>query len=114
MIEPITSTFIFFINRILIRYSRPKIVELRHIFKECISYDFFCHSGDKKVNIHLIFSAFPFSPTSLLASIRVSVFSLRYLLHIEIDLHRKNRSASDVSYLISVPHGFPDLPNGIF
>jgi hypothetical protein len=57
--------------------------------------------------MYLVFSAVTFRPTSLLASIRVSGFSLWYVFYLPVDLHHQHRPAADVTHLISVPPGFP-------
>jgi hypothetical protein len=59
--------------------------------------------------MHLVFSMFTSSPTSKLASIRVSVFSLWCLCYLPLDSHHQHRRAADVSHLIPVP---PENKNG--
>jgi hypothetical protein len=46
-------------------------------------------------------------PTSILASVKVSVFSLWYLYYPPVDTRHQHRPAAGVSHLISVPPGFP-------
>jgi hypothetical protein len=46
-------------------------------------------------------------PTSLLAPIEVSVFSLQYLCYLPVDSHHQHKPEADVSFSISVPPGFP-------
>jgi hypothetical protein len=58
-------------------------------------------------NIHLVFSVFTSRPTSLLASVSVSVFFFMVSYYHQADSHHQYRPAADVSCLISVPPGFP-------
>jgi hypothetical protein len=55
---------------------------------------------------YLVFSAFTSRPTSLLASIKVSVFSFMVSM-LSPSLCHQHRQAADVSHLISVQPGYP-------
>jgi hypothetical protein len=46
-------------------------------------------------------SAFVSRPTSLLASIKVSVLSSQYLCYLPVDSHHQRRPEADVSHLVS-------------
>jgi hypothetical protein len=59
-------------------------------------------------NIYLVFSAFTSGPTSLIPSIKVSVFILMVsICQLPLDSHHQLRPTADVSHLISVPPRFP-------
>jgi hypothetical protein len=65
-------------------------------------------------NIYLVFSAFTYRQTSLLASIKFVCFSLWYLYDHPVDSHHQRRTTGDVSHLIPVPPGFPGPSYDIF